>query len=145
MDKEINTEIVIKAKTEEVWAVLTDFDNYQKWNPFIKLIKGQMVVGNRITVRLEPPGSSGMNIRPKVLAFVVNKEFRWIGHLLLPGLFDGDHRFELVDNKNGTTTFKQSEKFKGLLIPLFKKMLDINTTNGFRQMNEKLKNIVEQK
>ena len=145
MDKEINTEIVIKAKTEEVWAVLTDFDNYQKWNPFIKLIKGQMVVGNRITVRLEPPGASGMNIRPKVLAFVANKEFRWIGHLLLPGLFDGDHRFELVDNKNGTTTFKQSEKFKGLLIPLFKKMLDINTTNGFRQMNEKLKNIVEQK
>jgi len=145
MDKEINTETVIKAKTEEVWAVLTDFDNYQKWNPFIKLIKGQMVVGNRITVRLEPPGSSGMNIRPKVLAFVVNKEFRWIGHLLIPGLFDGDHRFELVDNKNGTTTFKQSEKFKGLLIPLFKKMLDINTTNGFRQMNEKLKNIVEQK
>jgi len=145
MDKEINTEIVIKAKTEEVWAVLTDFDNYQKWNPFIKLIKGQVVVGNRITVRLEPPGASGMNIRPKVLAFVANKEFRWIGHLLLPGLFDGDHRFELVDNKNGTTTFKQSEKFKGLLIPLFKKMLDINTTNGFRQMNEKLKNIVEQK
>ena len=145
MDKEINTETVIKAKTEEVWAVLTDFDNYQKWNPFIKLIKGQMVVGNRITVRLEPPGASGMNIRPKVLAFVVNKEFRWIGHLLIPGLFDGDHRFELVDNKNGTTTFKQSEKFKGLLIPLFKKMLDINTTNGFRQMNEKLKNIVEQK
>ena len=145
MDKEINTEIVIKAKTEEVWAVLTDFDNYQKWNPFIKLIKGQMVVGNRITVRLEPPGSSGMNIRPKVLAFVVNKEFRWIGHLLIPGLFDGDHRFELVDNKNGTTTFRQSEKFKGLLIPLFKKILDINTTNGFRQMNEKLKNIVEQK
>ena len=145
MNKEINTEIVIKAKTEEVWAVLTDFDNYQKWNPFIKLIKGQMVVGNRITVRLEPPGSSGMNIRPKVLAFVVNKEFRWIGHLLIPGLFDGDHRFELVDNKNGTTTFRQSEKFKGILIPLFKKMLDINTTNGFRQMNEKLKNIVEQK
>jgi hypothetical protein len=145
MDKEINTETVIKAKTEEVWAVLTDFDNYQKWNPFIKLIKGQMVVGNRITVRLEPPGSSGMNIRPKVLAFVVNKEFRWIGHLLIPGLFDGDHRFELVDNKNGTTTFRQSEKFKGILIPLFKKMLDINTTNGFRQMNEKLKNIVEQK
>jgi len=145
MDKEINTETVIKAKTEEVWAVLTDFDNYQKWNPFIKLIKGQVVVGNRITVRLEPPGASGMNIRPKVLAFVANKEFRWIGHLLLPGLFDGDHRFELVDNKNGTTTFRQSEKFKGILIPLFKKMLDINTTNGFRQMNEKLKNIVEQK
>jgi len=33
----------------------------------------------------------------------------------------------------------------GLLIPLFKKMLDINTTNVFRHMNEKLKDIVEQK
>jgi hypothetical protein len=145
MAREINTEIIIKAKAEEVWTALTDFDSYQKWNPFIKLIKGKVAVGNKIKVRLEPPGAGGMNLRPTVLVFAANKEFRWIGHLLFPGLFDGEHRFELIDNKNDTTTFKQSEKFNGILVPVFKKMLDNNTTNGFRQMNEKLKNLVEKK
>lgn len=86
-----------------------------------------------------------MTFKPKVLAFEANQEFRWIGHLLIPGLFDGEHRFQLIDNGNGTTTFIQSEKFKGILVPLFKKMLDINTVNGFNEMNQKLKEIVEGK
>lgn len=145
MAKEIKTEILINATPDKVWAILTDFDNYPNWNPFIKSIKGQVAVGNKITARMEPPEAKGMTFVPKVLVFETNKEFRWLGHLLFPGLFDGEHKFELVDNKNGTTTFRQSEKFKGILVPLFQKMLDINTTNGFIQMNKKLKELAEQK
>ena len=85
-----------------------------------------------------------MTFKPTVLAFEKNKEFRWIGHLLFPGLFDGEHKFELNDNRNGTTTFKQSEKFAGILVPLFKKMLDNNTKKGFEEMNKKLKELAEQ-
>jgi hypothetical protein len=79
------------------------------------------------------------------LPLKTNKEFRWIGHLLFSGLFDGEHKFELIDNRNGTTTFRQSEKFGGILVPLFKKMLDENTLNGFNLMNKKLKELAEQK
>lgn len=145
MAKEIKTEILINATPDKVWAILTDFDNYPNWNPFIKSIKGQVAVGNKITARMEPPGANGMTFVPKVLVFETNKEFRWLGHLLFPGLFDGEHKFELIDNKNGTTTFRQSERFRGILVPLFQKMLDINTTNGFIQMNKKLKELAEQK
>jgi len=145
MAKEIKTEILINASPERVWNILTDFEKYPNWNPFIKSISGNVKVGNNIKARLEPPGSQGMTINPKVLALDINKEFRWKGHLLFPGLFDGEHKFELIDNKNGTTIFKHSEKFGGILIPLFRKMLDINTTNGFKLMNEKLKELSEQK
>ena len=145
MAKEIKTEILIKASPEKVWTILTDFDNYPNWNPFIKSIKGKVAVGNNIIARIEPPEASGMTFKPEVLAFEPNKELRWIGHLLFAGLFDGEHTFELIDNGNGTTTFKQSEKFNGILVPLFKKSLDKNTTNGFRQMNQKLKELAEQK
>lgn len=145
MAKEIKTEILINATPEKVWAILTNFDNYPNWNPFIKSIKGQVSVGNKIIVKLEPPEAKGMTFKPKVLAFESSKECRWLGHLLFPGLFDGEHKFELIDNGNGTTTFKQSEKFKGILVPLFKKMLDKNTTNGFNLMNQKLKELAEQK
>jgi hypothetical protein len=143
MTKEIKTEIVIHATPETIWAVLTDLKNYPNWNPFIKSITGQLSVGNTLIVQIEPPEASGMTFKPKVLAFETNKEIRWLGHLLFPGLFDGEHKLQLIDNRNGTTTFLQSEKFSGLLVFLFKKMLDHNTKNGFVLMNKKLKEIAE--
>lgn len=141
---EIKTDILINATPSKVWAILTNFDNYPNWNPFIKSITGQVAVGNKITAQIEPPNSSKMTFTPKVLAFETNKEFRWLGHLLFAGLFDGEHKFELIDNQNGTTTFIQTESFKGILVPLFKKMLNTNTTNGFNLMNQKLKELAEQ-
>ncbi|HTO15745.1 MAG TPA: SRPBCC domain-containing protein [Edaphocola sp.] len=143
MAKEIKTEILINAKPEKIWSILTNFDNYPNWNPFIKSIKGEVKVGNKITARIEPPEAKGMTFKPKILTFETNKELKWLGHLLFAGLFDGEHKFELIDNKNGTTTFRQSEKFKGILVPLFKKQLDNNTKKGFEEMNKKLKELAE--
>lgn len=141
--KEIKTEILINAIPQRIWDILVDFDHYHEWNPFIKSITGNVVIGNKIKVRLEPPEASAMTFKPKVLVFEDYKELRWLGNLLFPGLFDGEHKFELIDNGNGTTTFKQSEKFKGILVPLFKNILDINTTNGFNLMNQRLKELAE--
>jgi hypothetical protein len=141
MAKEIKTEILINATPEKIWSILTNFDNYPNWNPFIKSIKGEVKIGNKITARIEPPEAKAMTFKPKILTFEVNKELKWLGHLFFAGLFDGEHKFELIDNRNGTTTFIQSEKFKGILVPLFKKMLDNNTINGFNEMNKKNKRI----
>lgn len=143
MAKEIKTEILIHASSEKVWGILTDFDHYLQWNPFIKSIEGNVAVGNTIKARIEPPGATGMTFKPVVLVYTEAKEFRWLGHLLIKGLFDGEHCFTLIDNEDGSTTFIQSEKFTGVLVPLFSKMLDTNTIEGFRQMNEKLKQEAE--
>ena len=143
MAKEIRTSIVISASPEQVWKVFTDFEKYPEWNPFLRSVTGNVKTGGKIVARIEPPGAKGMTFKPTVLAFEPNKEFRWIGHLLFPGLFDGEHIFELIGNADGTTTFIQREKFKGVLVPLFKKMLDVNTINGFNRMNTALKERVE--
>ncbi|MCC7533735.1 MAG: SRPBCC domain-containing protein [Bacteroidia bacterium] len=144
MAKEIKTEILIHSTPEKIWSILTNFNNYPNWNPFIKSIKGEVKVGNKITVRIEPPESKGMTFKPKVLTFEPNKELSWLGHLMFAGLFDGEHKFEIIDNGNGITTFRQSEEFKGILVPLFKKQLDNNTKRGFEEMNKKLKELAEQ-
>ncbi len=143
MSKEITSEILIQASPEKVWSILTNFASYPEWNPFIKSITGEVKVGRKICARIEPPQAKGMTFKPNILVYDLHKEFRWIGHLIIPGLFDGEHIFELIDNKNGSTTFIQREKFKGVLVPLFKKMLDVNTVNGFNQMNEALKKMAE--
>jgi hypothetical protein len=80
-----------------------------------------------------------MIFKPLVLVNESKSEFKWLGKLWFKGLFDGEHRFQLIDNQNGTTTFVQSEKFTGILIPLLTKMLDQKTLKGFIDMNEALK------
>jgi len=138
MQKEITTEVQIAATSSQVWEVLTDFDSYSEWNPFIKSITGEVKVGNTIKAEL-----GGMTFKPEVLVYEENKEFKWIGKLLFKGLFDGEHRFQLMDNSDGTTTFIQSEKFSGLLVRLFAKKLDRETKGDFVAMNEALKKRVE--
>lgn len=137
--KLIYSEIIIKASPKRVWQEFTAFENYATWNPFIKSLKGLPVVGNKIEVLLTPPDKKGMTFKPTVLAFDSVHQLRWIGKLLIKGLFDGEHTFILKDNKDGTTTFIQFERFRGILIPFMAKMLNENTLNGFNQMNEALK------
>jgi hypothetical protein len=140
MAKEIKTEILIKATPERIWSILSNFGDYPKWNPFIKSLTGEVRVGNTITVKIQPPESKVMTFKPVILTYKANKELSWIGHLLFPGLFDGEHKFELIDNGNETTSFKHSEKFKGILVGF----LNLEKTkSGFQAMNEKLKELAE--
>ena len=133
----LHTAIHIAASPAEVWAVLTDFDSYPQWNPFVRWLKGRPVVGQQIEVALP-----GMNFKPEVLVFEAGKEFRWKGKLWIKGLFDGEHFFVLQPHGNGTL-FQHGEHFGGLLLPLFKGMIESKTKAGFEEMNRALKARVE--
>ena len=140
---EIKTEVLISAAPEKIWAILTDFKSYPAWNPFIKSVEGKAEVGSKLTVTIMQSGEKGTTFKPKVLTVEPAKELSWLGRLLLPNIFDGEHKFELINNRNGTTTFRQSEKFNGILVPLFRKQLENNTAPGFQGMNKKLKELAE--
>jgi hypothetical protein len=140
----ITTSITINATAEKVWSILTDFKNYHQWNPFITSIAGEIKVGNNLQVTIATPNGSAMKFKPTLLVVNKYKELKWKGKLLFKGVFDGEHQFEIIDNKNGTVTFVQSENFTGILMPLFKKMINVNTKNGFVLMNERLKERAEE-
>ncbi len=141
--RELNTETEIKALPEKIWDILMDFDKYPEWNPFIKEIEGNMEVGHRLKALIAAPGGKAMTFKPKVLKVEPNREFRWLGHLLFPGVFDGEHIFQIEPTANGTVRFIHREKLGGLLVPMFWKKLDKDTRAGFNQMNEALKKRAE--
>ena len=141
--KQLHTEIEIEAPAERVWELLTDFASYPEWNPFIRSISGQPTPGERLEVRLELPGGRGMTFKPKVLNAEPNRKLRWMGHLLVPGLFDGEHSFTIQPLEENRVRFVQREAFKGLLVPLFSRSLDTNTHRGFEEMNRALKERTE--
>lgn len=138
MAKHITTSIKIEATPQKVWKVLTDYEKYSEWNPFITSISGNVKRGNQITVNIQK-----MTFNPKVLIFKENSELKWLGHLWFKGLFDGEHRFYLTANENGTTTLEHSEKFSGILVRLFSKKIDTEIKRDFKLMNKKLKERVE--
>lgn len=138
----LHSEIEIDAPPERVWEVLTDFDAYPEWNPFIRSIEGDPEVGSRLRVRIEPPGSRGMTFKPTVQAAEPARELRWLGRLFVPGLMDGEHRLALEPLDGGRSRFIQSERFSGVLVGLLGRMLAA-TEQGFKQMNEALKRRAE--
>jgi hypothetical protein len=141
--KELHSEIEIDASAERVWGVLTDFGSYPEWNPFIRRIGGELEVGERLEVRLEPPDSRGITMRPTVLRADPNRLMRWVGHLFVPGLFDGEHSLAIHPLEDDRVRFVQHEAFKGVLVRPLARSLDKNTLRGFEEMNVALKKRAE--
>ena len=89
--KTLHTQIDIDASAERVWDILTNTAEYSIWNRFIPHLAGTLGPGERLEVRIEPPGGAAMTFRPTVVAVEPARELRWLGHLLVPGPFDGEH------------------------------------------------------
>jgi hypothetical protein len=141
--KELHSEIEIDASAERVWGVLTDFPSYPHWNPFIRRISGDLAVGERLEVRLEPPDSRGITMRPTLLRAEPNRLIQWVGHLFFPGIFDGEHSLAIHPLEGDRVRFVQHEAFKGVLVRLLARSLDKNTLRGFEEMNVALKERAE--
>jgi hypothetical protein len=140
--RELVEEIDVAAPPDAVWAVLTDFAAYGEWNPFVVAIEGEPRVGERLRVRLQPPGARALTIRPRLLEVTPDRALRWLGHLGVRGLFDGEHSFELVPNGAGTH-FVHRERFTGALVPVVWSRVGPPTREGFRAMNEALRERAE--
>ncbi len=140
--KEITASIEINAPVEHVWQILTDFASYPTWNPFILSMSGELESGKKLNLLIRQSNGKAMAFKPVLLTVQKNHELRWLGHFILPGIFDGEHRFELVALEPGRTRFVHSEKFKGLLVPFLGSMLK-GIEAGFISMNEALKSKAE--
>lgn len=131
------------ASAERTWRILTDLASYPRWNPFIRRISGEPETEERLEVRLKPPDSRGITLRPTVLNAEPNRELRWLSHLLVPGPFDGEHCLTIQPLAENRVRFVQRETFRGLLVPLFARSLDNSTLRGFEEMNRALKERAE--
>ena len=136
--EELRAEIEIDPTPERVWEALTEFDAFPAWNPFITSIEGELALGAKLKARLEPPGGKGFTMKPTVTAFEPGRSFGWLGNLIVPGVFDGAHRFDLEPIAGGRTRLVQSEHFRGVVVPLFRRSLRAHTLRGFEEMNHAL-------
>jgi len=136
--EDLRTEIELEVGADEAWETLTRFEAYPAWNPFIVSVRGEPTVGAKLTVRLEPPGGRAATLHPRVREAQPGRVLAWLGRIGFPGVFDAAHRFDLERIDDGRTRFVQSERFRGALVPLFRRSLRTHTRAGFEAMNRAL-------
>jgi len=144
MAKQLRAEIDIQATPERVWQVLTDFGAFPEWNPFMVRASGTPRNGERLTIRMQPEGGRAMTFRPTVLDATPGRRLRWLGRLILPGIFDGEHSFTIEPLGEDRVRFVQQEEFRGVLVPLMARALERQTLPAFEKMNQALKERAEQ-
>jgi len=110
---------IIKANPEKIWELLTDVENYTKWNSTLTSLEGNISLGG--TVKMKVPQAPGRIFKVKVKEFTPNKSMLWQDGFA--PMFMGKRFFTLQPCADGTTTFTMSEVFSGLMLPMIAKKL----------------------
>jgi hypothetical protein len=139
----LSADIDINAQADEVWRVLVDFPAYPDWNPFIRRISGRLAPGARLSVYIQSGEKPGRTFRPVVRSLEPGRTLCWLGHVVLPGIFDGEHCFTIEPIGPTRVRFVQRERFGGLLVPILWGAVERDTKRGFEAMNVALKARVE--
>lgn len=139
---QLKTEIIINAPATKIWKLLSNFKEYENWNPFIVLSSGKAIVGEKIKNSMKIQGRI-QTFKPVLLQVVENQKLEWIGSLFFKGLFDGQHYFEIEKIDESNCKLIQGEKFSGILAKPILNKIKNDTLEGFIAMNEALKREAE--
>jgi len=141
--KAIETHIIVDSTPEKIWDILTNFEEYGLWNPFMTKVEGDAKLGAKIKVQIRTMGGKERIYHPIITRFEINKELRWKGKSFLPGIFDGERIFLIDKSADNKVTFFQKELFSGLGVILVGNKLAENLGEGFEKMNLALKKRTE--
>jgi hypothetical protein len=137
--KIIETSIVIDSTPEKVWGILTKFEEYELWNPFMTKVIGSATLNSKIEVNINTISGKKRTYYPIITRCKTNKELRWKGKSFLPGVFDGERIFILENSNDDKILFYHKEIFSGLGVRLVGNKLDESLRESFVTMNEALK------
>ena len=137
--KIIETSIVIDSTPEKVWGILTKFEEYELWNPFMTKVIGSATLNSKIEVNINTISGKKRTYYPIITRCETNRELRWKGKSFLPGVFDGERIFILENSNDDKILFYHKEIFSGLGVRLVGNKLDESLRESFVTMNEALK------
>ena len=137
--KEIIAQIEIRSNPQKVWKILTDFQLYKYWNPFIVGIIGSPINGTKIEIELRTRAQKIRIYHPVITKVDPPSELRWYGKAILPRILDGEHIFTIQQVEEQEVIFTQREIFKGIGAYLGNAKMFDDVLKSFQMMNSSLK------
>lgn len=140
---EVRTEIDIAAPPEKVWAIISDIDAWQEWNPIINASKGVAAEGYTLSITMVgKDGVDGPKYFPTIKHFEEPKYFHWQAEMITSAIMTNDKVFELEAIPSGTRLVHK-ELFTGMMVPIFCNKFDENVPPMLNSMNQALKELAE--
>ena len=110
--------VVVDAPRSAIWALLTEFDRYDEWNPYIVDGTGSAVAGAKLElafrtegdVSSETEGATVLIVRPR-------RKLEWETRELAPGILDREQIFRVLPRDDGRWDVVQEVRLEGLLAP----------------------------
>jgi hypothetical protein len=116
----VHEEMVVHAPRAVVWRLLTEFDDYDAWNPYITEAHGDAARGEEIDLRLEPHGETEREMECDVVTVKHLRKLYWrCRDHAMPGLLDREHVFRLLPVAPGREEFRlvYDGRWEGVLVP----------------------------
>lgn len=137
------TEIEINATPEQVWSVLTDWDNLKVWSStFIGISVNKLVKGERfISYFKNPLSTKPIELEHVCTDYEEGKKFGWSGIII--GKVTDHHIYSLESTQRGTTIFRQEDGLYGPYSKFFNLVAKHKMTVLYNKFNKELKVQVE--
>jgi hypothetical protein len=134
---------MVDSNPNKIWGILTNFEEYELWNPFMTKVVGNAILGSKIEVNIKTVSGKQRTYFPIITKCEINRELRWKGKSFLPGIFDGERIFVIEKTNDNRVSFLHKEVFKGLGVKLVGDKLDQDLRESFVMMNKALKTRAE--
>lgn len=105
--------IDIGVPASRIWALLTDADDFPRWNSTVSKIEGRIADGERIRVSVP---TSDRVFKLGVRDVVPQTRMVWSDGMA--PMFKGVRTFTLVPKGGDITQFRMVEVFSGLMLPM---------------------------
>ena len=116
----MHDEMIVNAPGPLVWNVLTEFEGYDTWNPYITQADGTARRGAEIDLRIEPHGEPAAQVECDVVTVKHLRELHWrCSDYSMPGLLDRKHVFRLLptDGSGERVRLVYEGRWEGILVP----------------------------
>lgn len=139
---EINHDIDINAPASAVWAVITDFDSYSQWNPFVLSAKSSLKPGEPIEMEVKLLGP----VQRQVEVILEVEEGKGFSYCMKPfplGALSSVRSHSIKDLGDGRCHYSSHFELSGWLMPLIRGLMRNPLERGFGGMSKAVKQRAE--
>ena len=106
----------VDAPRDRVWGIVTAFDEYADWNPYMRRVDGDAQDGGAVVVRLETSNGSS-ELSASITVYRPPRKLGWTSRLVAPGLRDVEYEIIVTELARDRTRVVQHARYEGLLAP----------------------------
>ncbi len=131
----IDNEIEIKAPAAAVWQVITDFDSYSQWNPFVVQARSSLQPGAPIDMKVKLLGP----VQRQVEIILDVREGEGFSYCMKPfplGALSSRRSHEITPLAEDRCRYRSHFELQGWMMPLVRGLMRGALERGFGSMTQ---------